>query len=339
MLPIPLFANSLTRMILILAIHGFAMFFACLPVSEYARAEQPLYMNGDQSDQVEGTQIQGQLFHDGLKRTYLLYVPATLDQSKAAPLVMVFHGGFGSGSRIARHIGMNRVADREKFLVVYPDGVDSHWNDGRSTTASGADDVSFVLALIKHISAEYRIDQKRLYATGISNGGYLTQRLACELTDKIAAFAPVSSTMPVALHASCRPTKPVSMLMINGKDDPLVPWNGGELTSGKRMGGKGGVVISVPETFEFWRAHDGCSGEGVVTALPDTDPDDGTRVDESRYADCKLGSEVILLTIEGGGHTWPGSPEKPRMKKRTGRTSYDINASQVIWNFFKQHHL
>ena len=149
MLPIPLFANRLTRMFLILAIHGFAMFFACLPVSEYARAEQPLYMNGDQSDQVEGTQIQGQLFHDGLKRTYLLYVPATLDQSKAAPLVMVFHGGFGSGSRIARHIGMNRVADREKFLVVYPDGVDRHWNDGRSTTASGADDVSFVLALTR----------------------------------------------------------------------------------------------------------------------------------------------------------------------------------------------
>ena len=287
----------------------------------------------------EGQNFRRKIIHDGLTRSYELHVPANAGTEQELPLVMVFHGGFGSGKMIANRIGMNRIADKENFLVVYPDGVDRHWNDGRSTTETDADDVSFVALLVEQLKKDYKIDESRIYATGLSNGGYLTQRLACELADRIAAFAPVISTMPVPLDTNCSPARPVSMLMINGKDDPLVPWNGGSLSTGKQMGGKGGMVISVPDTIEFWRSHNSCSGDQEVTTLPDKDPNDGTVVVMTRYENCNGNAEVILLSVEGGGHTWPGAPERPRLKKRVGNTSYDIDASQAIWDFFKRHKL
>lgn len=316
-----------------------AGFMFCLP--GYNWAETPAWPNTAASHGVAGSarNITSELVHDGLTRHYLLHVPPSLQPGETLPLVMVFHGGFGSGDIIARHIGLNRIADKNRFMVVYPDGIDKHWNDGRSTTASGADDVSFIAALIDHLMENYPVDQHRIYATGMSNGGYLTQRLACELSDRIAAFAPVSSTMPVPLRASCRPRQPVSIMMINGIDDPLVPWNGGELVRGQRMGGRGGQVISVPETIDFWRRHDGCTGSQEVNTLPGRDPDDGTTVVRTTYGNCKDDSVVVLVAIEGGGHTWPGAPERSKLKSRVGNTSYDIDASQMIWEFFREHRM
>jgi polyhydroxybutyrate depolymerase len=315
---------------------GIVIFVAGMPACDGAR---PGHQDSQQSRQYStgsGHNVAREMVHDGLIRKYLLYIPDSLEQVDNAPLVLVFHGGFGSGKRIAGRVGMNAIADREKFIVAYPDAVDRHWNDGRSTTASGADDVAFILALIERIRQTYSIDEKRIYASGLSNGGYLTTRLACESSDVIAAFAPVISTMPVPLNVNCKPGQPVPVMMINGRDDPLVPWQGGALSSGKRMGGKGGEVISVPDTIEFWRRHNNCSEESAETLLPDKDPGDGTLVKQTAYENCDAGSEVVLLTVIGGGHTWPGAPERRRMNKRTGRTSYDINASEVIWNFFKR---
>lgn len=289
--------------------------------------------------QINGLSIRGELMHGSIKRSYQIYIPDDLDEKNFSPMVIMFHGGFGSGKRISKRLGMNAVADKEKFIVVYPDGVDKHWNDGRGTMASGADDVSFIMAMIEQIKKEYRIDEQRIYATGLSNGGYLTQRLACESSNTFAAFAPVISTMPVPLNTHCTPERAVPILMVNGRDDPLVPWNGGDLSSGQRMGGKGGEVISVPLTVEFWRKHNGCENSPTEMTLPDKAPDDGTIVKQLKYDKCDAGTEVTLLTVVGGGHTWPGAPERPRMKKRTGNTSYDINASEVIWVFFKKYRL
>lgn len=308
---------------------GTIIFAAGLKVCDSAQTNPP----------TNGLSIRGELTHGGLQRSYQIYIPDTLDEKSFSPMVMVFHGGFGSGKRISRRVGMNAVADKEKFIVVYPDGVDRHWNDGRSTTASGADDVSFIMAIIEKIKNEYRIDEQRIYATGLSSGGYLTQRLACESSKIIAAFAPVISTMPVPLNTHCTPEQPVPILMINGRDDPLIPWNGGNLNSGQRMGGKGGEVISVPQTVEFWRKHNRCEKSPTEITLPDNAPDDGTIVKQKKYDKCDAGTEVTLLMVVGGGHTWPGAPERPRMKKRTGNTSYDINASEVIWDFFKKYRL
>jgi polyhydroxybutyrate depolymerase len=318
---------------------GFTIFIASLPACDGAQSSHQVSQTSSHYSAGSGHNILGELKHDGLTRSYLLYIPDSLEKNRHTPLVLVFHGGFGSGERIARRIGMNAVADKEKFIVAYPDGIDRHWNDGRSTTASGADDVSFVLAMIERIKEEYMIDEKRIYATGLSNGGYLTTRLACESSDVIAAFAPVISTMPVPLNVNCKPGRPVPVMMINGKDDPLVPWDGGQLNSGKRMGGKGGEVISVPDTIRFWRMHNNCTDDYAETTLPDKDSDDGTRVKQKKYTECEAGTEVTLLTVVGGGHTWPGAPERPRMKKRTGNTSYDIDASEVIWEFFERHTL
>ena len=274
---------------------------------------------------------------DGRGRTYQLYTPASMPASRPVPLVLVFHGGFGSGADAAQHIGMNAVADRAGFVAAYPDALDKHWNDGRESTAEGADDIGFVTALIERIRSKRNIDPRRIYATGLSNGGYFTLRLACELTDVFAAVAPVMSTFPVPLHNRCRPSRPLPLLLIGGTADPLVPWNGGELTRVRDLGGKSGTVISVPNTIEFWRKHNGCAATARNTTLPDRSPDDGTRVMQTQYGSCKGDAEVVLLTVEGGGHAWPGSPERRRIKRMVGRTSQDINASEMVWEFFSRH--
>lgn len=284
----------------------------------------------------------GGLEHDtmnvgGARRTYALYAPESIPASRPAPLVLVFHGGFGTGADLAPRIGMNTLADRAGFLVAYPDGLNKHWNDGRETTAEGADDVGFVTALIERIRSKRAIDPQRIYATGLSNGGYFTLRLACDRADIFAAVAPVMSTFPAPLHARCRPARPLPLLLIGGVSDPLVPWNGGELKRGRELGGKGGTVISVHDTIEFWRKHNGCSTSAREIALPDRDPGDGTRVKQTHYESCRDGAEVMLLAVEGGGHTWPGAKERPRITRVVGRTSRDISASEMIWEFFSRH--
>ncbi len=275
----------------------------------------------------------------GARRSYVLYVPASVPASRPAPLVLVFHGGFGSGADLAQRdrLGMNTMAARAGFVVAYPDGIDKHWNDGRETTAAGADDIGFVTALIERIRGKRAIDPRRIYATGLSNGGYFTLRLACERADLFAAVAPVMSTFSESLQARCRPARPLPLLLIGGVSDPLVPWNGGELTRGRALGGKGGTVISVHDTIEFWRRHNGCSAGAREIALPDRDPDDGTRVMQTLYDSCKDDAQVMLLAVEGGGHTWPGAPERPRITRIVGRTSRDIEASEMIWEFFSRH--
>jgi polyhydroxybutyrate depolymerase len=285
----------------------------------------------------QGRQDRDSVNVDGTRRTYLVYTPASLTASRPVPLVLIFHGGFGSGADLMPRIGMNAVADRAGFVVAYPDGVDKHWNDGRETTATDIDDVKFVTALVEHLRGKYPIDPQRVYATGLSNGGQFTLRLACERADLFAAVAPVMTTFSEPLHARCRPARPLPLMLIGGISDPLVPWNGGELTRGRQLGGKGGRVISVRDTIEFWRKHNGCSASARETALPDRDPGDGTRVKQTHYESCRDDAEVILLAVEGGGHTWPGAKERPRITRVVGRTSRDISASEMIWEFFSRH--
>jgi polyhydroxybutyrate depolymerase len=285
----------------------------------------------------QGTMDRDEVHVDGTRRTYLVYSPASLTASRPAPLVLVFHGGFGSGADLAPRIGMNAVADRAGFVVAYPDGLDKHWNDGRETTADGANDVGFTVALIERIRSRRAIDPQRIYATGLSNGGYFTLRLACELTNTFAAVAPVMATFPKPLQERCRPANRIPLLLIGGTDDPLVPWNGGDLNRGRQLGGRGGTVISVPDTIEFWRKHNGCSATPLRTMLPDRSPDDGTRVTRTQYEACQNDAQVVLLAVEGGGHTWPGAAERPAIARFVGRTSRDISASEVIWDFFSRH--
>lgn len=280
----------------------------------------------------------GSLAHDGRTRSYLLHVPANHDKNDSVPLVIALHGGLGSGKRMVELTGgrFNALAERERFVVVYPDGVDRHWNDGRSSVnyrahKENVDDVGFLTALIDRLARDWNIDRRRVYVTGVSNGAMMAFRLACERADRIAAFAPVAGSLVVELAGRCAPARPVPMLMISNTDDKLVPWNGGDVRYGRR---KLGRIISVPETARRWSALNGCSADPVVTRAPDRDPQDGTRLRRETYRDCRDGAAVVLLAVEGGGHTWPGGTSYLG-ERRVGRVSREIDASDAIWEFFR----
>jgi polyhydroxybutyrate depolymerase len=285
-----------------------------------------------------GAILDGTLIDQGVERHYTLYRPGSLREDTRPPLLLLFHGGHGQGSRLSRRLGMNEIAEREGFVVAYPDAVEGHWNDGRGSTATGIDDVAFVSHLIDELREEQGIDASRVYAAGISNGGSFSARLACELSGRIAAIAQVVSTMSRELRASCAPERAIPVLLINGVDDPLVPWKGGELRKSGRLG-KGGTVISAADAIEFWVTHNGCEVAPRIDTLADRDPGDGTRVEQTRYEDCSNGTSVELLAIRGGGHTWPGTAERPRLSRIVGGTSQDINASEVLWQFVSRYRL
>jgi polyhydroxybutyrate depolymerase len=275
----------------------------------------------------------------GLDRAFRLYVPSTLDRSHPAPLLLVLHGGGGTGELMERLTlgGLNRMADREGVVVVYPNGLDRHWNDGRGVSQYRAhrdnvDDVGFLSALIDHLGRSVAIDRNRVFSTGISNGGLMSFRLARELSTKITAIAPVAISMSENIAQMRPPARPVPVVLIAGTEDPLVPWNGGDI--GFKRGAKVGRVLSVRETVRYWAGHNQCAGAPAGTMESDRDPRDGTRVRREIYTPCREGADVVLYTVEGGGHTWPGGHQylPPGI---VGRTSRDIDANEVIWAFLK----
>ena len=153
---------------------------------------------------------------------------------------------------------------------------------------------------------------------------------------RFAAFASVIANIPVSLQAVCKPKHPVALMMINGSADPLMPPSGGEIKKSRWLG-VGGTVLSTQQTAQFWSDINQCKGNRSTSKLPDKDPEDGTRIDKTSYTGCQQGGEVVLYSVEGGGHTWPGSSSKPFMRRISGKTSNDMKASKVIWEFFNQH--
>jgi polyhydroxybutyrate depolymerase len=243
------------------------------------------------------------------------------------PLLLVFHGGGGSGAGMPHFTGFDPLADRYGMLVVYPSGIDRQWNDGGEPN-NGVDDVEFVAALIHRLAGQYPIDRTRIFAAGISNGAMFSQRLGCELTDRIAGFAAVDGNMPTAIASSCRPQRAVSMLQMSGTDDPLMPFAGGKVTIGRHVS-----VRSASSTVAFWARNDGCSPLPATTTLPSLAPSDGTSIVRERYTGCRSGSQVTYYIVRGGGHTWPGGYQYlPAVF--IGRTSNQLDASQTIVEFF-----
>lgn len=273
----------------------------------------------------------------GIRRTYSVHIPSRRPGGRPAGLVVVLHGGGGSGRQIERHTGFSTLADREGFIAVYPDAVDRNWNDGRgaagiSAQREGIDDVAFLSALIESLIREFAVDPRRVYVTGVSNGAFTSQRLAAEKSERIAAIAPVIGGMGPQIRDRFAPKARVSVLLMNGTEDPLVPFQGGPVA----RGGNRGETISVAEIVRLWATHDRCSGQPETVLLPDVDAADGTRVRRTTYSRCADRTVVILYTIEGGGHTWPGGAQYlPRAI--IGRTSRDIDATAVIWQFFAAH--
>ncbi|HEY4230934.1 MAG TPA: PHB depolymerase family esterase [Thermoanaerobaculia bacterium] len=272
----------------------------------------------------------------GRTRVYRLYVPRSLPRDKPAALVLVFHGGEGEGATMERFVEFDALADREGFLVAYPDAVGKHWNDGREIAEfesfrDHVDDVAFVSALIDAIGKEHRIDPARVFATGISNGAIFSHYLAARLSTRIAAIAPVAGGIAEPFRSSFHADRPVSVLMMNGTEDPLVPYKGGGVRRGSH-----GAVLDTDSAARVWAEANGCAKDARVETLPDTDPHDACRAKRSRWTGGHEGTEVVLYTFEGGGHTWPGGRQyAPEIL--VGRVCHDVDATQVIWDFFKAH--
>jgi len=264
---------------------------------------------------------------NGTTRTYLLDVPQSITKNRPAPLLLVFHGGGGHDYNMPRFTGFDRLAESRGFIVAYPESVNTHWNDTRAL--SRADDVAFVRALIADLERTYPVDPARVYATGISNGGFFSQRLACDLSAQIAAVASVAATMPETLVPVCHPSNPISILFMQGTNDPLVHIEGGNVA---RTHGRN---ISLADATQFWIDHNQTAKKPDSSDLPSHDPN-GTSVHRDIYAGGKQDTEVVVYTIRGGGHTWPGGPQYfPAIL--VGKVNHDINASEVIWDFFSRH--
>jgi polyhydroxybutyrate depolymerase len=267
-------------------------------------------------------------FHGPIERHYLLYLPVNYDPLKRIPLLLALHGGGGDARGMLRitQDGFNRLADENNFMVIYPDGFRRQWNDGRPIgRRQDVNDVGFLGSLIDLIANSYSVDRKRVYVTGISNGGFMAYRLACDLPGLIAGIAPVAALMPFDL----KPTQPVATLIIAGTDDPLIPYNGGEVTVGMLRRGR---VLSGEATMAVWAKANRCEGEPITTTLVDGDPHEAGRVRQTAWSGC--GIPIVLDTVEGGGHTWPGGWQY-LSEQMVGKTSRNFDANREIWQFFR----
>ncbi len=275
----------------------------------------------------------------GRTRSYIVHRPG--NAPPIAPLVVVLHGGGGAANTMANFTGMSRIADREGFIAVYPDGVGNSWNDGRGDPAVAAerleiDDVGFLSTLVDEMVNSYGADPNRIFVTGISNGGFMSERVACELSGKIAAIASIAATMGTKLVETCKPTRPVPVMLFNGDADPLVPYEGGFIQALGQT--RVGEIISVAATVAFWTQNNGCSAPRTTGRLPDLDPNDQVQIRQETYAGCKDDADVVAFTMEGGGHVWPGGIQYLPVAA-IGHTTKDIDASELMWAYFKQHPL
>jgi polyhydroxybutyrate depolymerase len=226
-----------------------------------------------------------------------------------------------------RFTGFDTIAESHGFLVAYPESVNRSWNDTRNL--SPADDVGFIRALISELERSYPVDSSRIYATGISNGGFFSQRLACDLADRITAVTSVAATMPETLVPVCHPSRPVSVMFMHGTEDPLVHIGGGNILRNR------GRNISLEAAVRFWLDYTQVEKKPDSSDLPHHDPN-GTSVHRDIYSGGKQGTEVVVYTIRGGGHTWPGG-EQYLPVFLVGKVNHDLHASEAIWEFFSRH--
>lgn len=271
---------------------------------------------------------EAELVHEGT-RSFRVHVPPAYDGTPR-PLVVMLHGGGGSGRQLEQaSSGMNVIADREGFVVAYPDGTGlvRTWNAGGccgKAAQDGVDDVGFVAALLDHLEDGLCIDTRRVFASGMSNGAMLSHRIGCELSSRIAAIAPVAGT---DMTASCAPSRAVPVLHTHGSSDGHVPFAGGE-----GCGPAGVPFTSVPVTIDRWRTRNACSG-AISTWLTEGD---GTC---ETIAGCEDDAEVVLCTVAGGGHSWPGGAPNAGVVDcpSDGAQSTTFRASEAIWRFFAAH--
>jgi polyhydroxybutyrate depolymerase len=260
---------------------------------------------------------------------------------------LLFHGGGSSPDDLTGESGFKApykvwmdIADTEKFILVYPKGMMNPadglgWNDcrGDATTNPAADDVGFIDALIDEFLGSFDVDISRVYASGTSNGGHMSLRLALELSNRIAAAAPVVAAMPNS--SSCIAlSHPISILFMNGTGDPLLPYDGGEVAPS--MGGRG-TVISTAESVSYWVSHNHADTVPAVVDFPDINTGDSSTVTRITYSNGSEGTQVVLYKVSNGGHVEPSVQEQysPSLELLLGKQNHDIEMAREIWHFFR----
>ena len=277
-----------------------------------------LTISNNYAQQIVSSSIQ----FDGLERSYILYVPQAYTGDEAVPLVLNFHGYTSNSGEQLFYSDFRSVADTGNFLVVHPQGTEddqgnTHWNVGWG--GSTVDDVGFAAALIDSLAFDFNINPDRIYSTGMSNGGFMSYQLACELSDRIAAIASVTGTMNLGQPATCDPSHPVPVMEIHGTADDVVPYEGA------------GIFLGSEAVIDFWVEFNNCGAMPTITDLPDVNTTDGSTVEWFQYGDCDNNVAVELYKVDNGGHTWPGSPIA------FVGTNYDMNATEEIWRFFSRY--
>lgn len=256
------------------------------------------------------------IYNQGVYRNYIVHLPTGYSPANEYPLVLNFHGLGSNALEQMNYSQMNTVADTAGFIVVYPNAIDSSWNITNSGTP---DDVAFVTALVDSLRAAFSIGSC-LFSTGMSQGGFMSYKLACAISGQITAIAVVSGNMPTIAQSFCTPSHAIPVMHFHGTADPVANYNG---STG---------VPPVETTVQWWANTDNCSTT-IITTVPNTVPGDNCTAELYRYTDGDNGSEVELYKITGGGHTWPGAIPVPAL----GNTIQDIKASGLIWNFFHRY--
>ena len=274
---------------------------------------------------------------DGRERSYIVHLPPKEKMNGPLPLLFHLHGGGGTakGTPGLTFGRFNTLANRDGFIVVYPNAINKNWNDGRKLEnvlawKEDIDDVGFITAIVDELNQKHNIDSTRIFTTGMSNGGFMSSRLLCDRANIFRGGAILTASLSKDYLSQCKPEKPMAIMVMNGTDDPLVPYNGGQVMVFRKTRGE---IVSTDEYVAFWKDKNDCEVNQDKVDLPDI-ADDGTTVSVSKYSDCKEEGALVLYTVDGGGHTWPGG--KQYLGERwIGKTNRDIVACDVIWDFFK----
>lgn len=265
---------------------------------------------------------------NGVSRDYLLYVPPG-QSGKRLPAFILMHGSGSTDTQQETYSNFDAFAQAHGLVVMYPQGIEKHWNDGRVIGhESTADDIGFMKAMLAAVTAQGLIDPKRVYAAGISNGGFMAQHMACVMPDALAGIGVVAATQPV--DAACPSPRSMPVIFFHGTADKFVPFNGGPIAP---QFGNRGTAMSNAQAVAVWQKRNGC-GPANRTQLPAKDAGNSMPVTVETYS-CSAGRGLENVIVQGGGHTWPGAHQRELVTMILGPVSDDIDANDMMWSFFQ----